>query len=203
MKYRLSKRAVKWAETWLNCWAHRIVISGLKSSRRSVTSSVHQGSILETLPFSVFVHSLWDDVKPGWVFGVLGGSGAFQRIRRLEERVSGSTWSSAKANAKSCPWRGITTCTCTSCRLTSWKAVLQKSPWESQRRPRWTWDSKCSTVARRAASIMGCVRKAITRRSSGAVLPFCSALVRPYLECCPLFWACEYEIELGIVLGRV
>lgn len=24
---------------------------------------------------------------------------------------------------------------------------------------------------------MGCVRKAITRRSSGAVLPFCSALV--------------------------
>lgn len=88
-------------------------------------------------------------------------------------------------------------------KLTSWKAVLQKSPWESQWRTRWTRDSKCSTVARRADSIVGCRRKAITRRSSGAIFPFYSALVRPYLECCPLFWACEHEVELSIMLGRV
>lgn len=46
VKYKLDKKTVRWTEHRLNCPAQRVMISGTKSSRRPVASSVPWGLVL-------------------------------------------------------------------------------------------------------------------------------------------------------------
>lgn len=44
--YGLDKQAVRWIANWLDCWAQRFVISGMKCNCRLVPSGVPLGLIL-------------------------------------------------------------------------------------------------------------------------------------------------------------
>lgn len=58
IKDGLADQIVMWTENWLDGQAQKVVIEAMKSSWRSVSSSVHQGSTPGPILFSILIKDL-------------------------------------------------------------------------------------------------------------------------------------------------
>lgn len=106
-----------------------------------------------------------------------------------------TSWSSTKGNAATFT---------TGWGMTSWKAAWQERAWRSWW-TNWLW---ASNVAFHKGGILRDFRRRTASRSRKRVFPFCSALVRPPLECCVQFWAPQprkdwHRFPRASILGNI
>jgi len=197
-----------WTTWWLDDCTQSVVVNGLMSKWRSVTSGVPQGSILGPVLFYIFVGNMdsgtectlskfADDTKLCGAIDTLGGRDATQRdLHRLERWVRTNFMKFNKAKCKALHMgRGTP-----KHKYRLGGEWIESSTVEKDlgvlvdEKLNLTW--QCVLTVQKASHTLGCIKSSVAHKSREVILPLCSALVRTHLESCVQLWSPQHRKDM-------
>ncbi|PKU49319.1 rna-directed dna polymerase from mobile element jockey-like [Limosa lapponica baueri] len=189
--YGLDEWTVRWIENCLKDRAQRVMISGRQSSWRSVTSGVPQGLVLAPFLFNIFINDLDEGIEC-----ILSKFADETNLGGMADTPEGCAVQSHASIATS---RGPAI----KFHALAFSPRINTSSLEKDLgvlvdcQP--NMSEQCAQGAKKATSILACIRNSVMNRTQEVIVPLYSALVRPHLEYCVQFWAPHNKKDIEVL----